>query len=79
MILTVDKVHGIRRGFFYLKTQKMPYYVWDNYMEMCEDIRYTEGMKELFSHRKETIERIFGTAKENHGFWNQIEKYPYET
>ena len=48
-------------------------------MEMCEDIRYTEGMKELFSHRKETIERIFGTAKENHGFWNQIEKYPYET
>ena len=50
MILTVDKVHGIRRGFFYLKTQKMPYFqyfqghVWDNYMEMCEDIRYTKGM-----------------------------------
>ena len=37
-------------------------------MEMCEDIRYTEGMKELYSHLKETIERIFGTAKENHGF-----------
>lgn len=29
---------------------------------------YTEGMKDLYSHRKETIERIFGTAKENHGF-----------
>ena len=25
-------------------------------------------MKELYSLRKETIERIFGTAKENHGF-----------
>ena len=37
-------------------------------MDMCEDIRYTEGMRELYSHRKETIERIFGTAKENHGF-----------
>ena len=25
-------------------------------------------MKELYSLRKETIERLFGTAKENHGF-----------
>ena len=37
-------------------------------MEMCEDIRHTCGIKELYSHRTETIERIFGTAKENHGF-----------
>ena len=36
-------------------------------MEMCE-IRQTLGMKELYSQRKETIERIFGSAKENHGF-----------
>ena len=43
-------------------------HVWEPYMEMCEDIRYTIGMKELYSQRKETIERIFGTAKENHGF-----------
>jgi len=43
-------------------------HVWEEYMEACEDIRYTAGMKELYSHRKETIERIFGTAKENHGF-----------
>ena len=43
-------------------------HVWEEYMETCEDIRYTEGMRELYSHRKETIERIFGTAKENHGF-----------
>ena len=43
-------------------------HIWEDYMEMCEDIRYTGGMKDLYSHRKETIERIFGTAKENHGF-----------
>jgi transposase len=43
-------------------------HVWEEYMEACEDIRHTEGIKELYSHRKETIERIFGTAKENHGF-----------
>ena len=43
-------------------------HVWEEYMEACEDIRYTEGMREVYSHRKETIERIFGTAKENHGF-----------
>ena len=36
-------------------------------MEICEEIRHTLGMKELYSKRKETIERIFGTAKENHG------------
>ena len=43
-------------------------HVWEEYMETCEEIRLTIGMKELYSHRKETIERIFGTAKENHGF-----------
>ena len=43
-------------------------HVWEAYMEACEEIRCTLGMKELYSHRKETIERIFGTAKENHGF-----------
>lgn len=43
-------------------------HIWEPYMEICEDIRYTLGMKELYDKRKETIERIFGTAKENHGF-----------
>ena len=36
-------------------------------MEICEDIRQTLGMKDLYAQRKETIERLFGTAKENHG------------
>lgn len=43
-------------------------HIWDSYMEKCEDIRHTLGMRELYSLRKETIERLFGTAKENHGF-----------
>lgn len=43
-------------------------HIWEPYMEVCEDIRHTRGMKDLYSHRKETIERLFGTAKEAHGF-----------
>lgn len=43
-------------------------HIWEPYIEICEDIRQTTGMKKLYSQRKETIERIFGTAKENHGF-----------
>jgi hypothetical protein len=43
-------------------------HIWEEYMEKCEDIRHTFGMKELYKLRKETIERLFGTAKENHNF-----------
>ena len=43
-------------------------HVWEPYMEEAEDIRCTLGMKELYQQRKQTIERVFGTAKENHGF-----------
>lgn len=43
-------------------------HVWEPYMETCEDIRHTLGMKDLYKLRKETIERLFGTAKENHCF-----------
>lgn len=42
-------------------------HVWEEYMDQCEDIRCTIGNKEIYNQRKETIERIFGTAKENHG------------
>lgn len=43
-------------------------HVWEDYMEIAEDIRQTLGMRDIYSKRKETIERIFGTAKEAHGF-----------
>ncbi len=43
-------------------------HIWEPYMEKCEDIRHMIGMKEVYAQRKETVERLFGTAKENHGF-----------
>ncbi len=43
-------------------------HIWEPYLEMCEDLRHTTGNKELYNKRKETIERLFGTAKEHHGF-----------
>lgn len=43
-------------------------HIWEEYMEKCEDIRQTIGNKEIYEKRKETIERLFGTAKEHHGF-----------
>lgn len=42
-------------------------HIWEDYMEQCEEIRCTLGMKELYDQRKETIERLFGSAKEYHG------------
>lgn len=51
-------------------------HIWEGYLDICEDIRHTQGMRELYGKRKETIERDFGTAKEYHGFryTNQIGK-----
>ncbi len=43
-------------------------HIWEEYIERCEDIRHTNGIKEIYEKRKETIERVFGTAKEHHGF-----------
>jgi transposase DDE domain len=41
-------------------------HVWQEYMDICEDIRHTRGTKSIYDLRKETIERVFGVAKENH-------------
>jgi len=51
-------------------------HVWQEYMEIAEDIRYGIGMKEVYERRKETIERVFGTAKEHHAmrFTQQVGK-----
>ena len=42
-------------------------HIWEKYLEYCEELRHTDGIKELYELRKETIERNFGTAKEYHG------------
>lgn len=49
-------------------TKVVTRHIWEGYLEECEDIRHREVSKELYSRRKETIERLFGTAKEQHGF-----------
>ncbi|VDZ41367.1 ISSag8, transposase [Streptococcus dysgalactiae subsp. dysgalactiae] len=41
-------------------------HLWKDDLEVCEDIRHQRGMKERYQKRKETIERLFGTAKEYH-------------
>ena len=41
-------------------------HVWQDYLDECEEIRHTTWGRKLYSLRKETIERDFGTAKEHH-------------
>jgi transposase/transcription elongation factor Elf1 len=41
-------------------------HVWQEYIERAEDIRHTPEGKEIYSRRKETIERVFADAKEKH-------------
>lgn len=43
-------------------------HIWEEYLEISEDIRHTLENKERYALRKETIERLFGSAKEQHGF-----------
>lgn len=43
-------------------------HVWQEYMVRAEDIRYTIEKKNIYQQRKETIEQLFRTAKEQHGF-----------
>lgn len=50
-------------------------HIWKNYLEECEEYRYTKRGKEEYKRRKETIERTFGTVKEYHGFRYTNEKW----
>ena len=49
-------------------------HIWKDALEFCEEIRHQRGMKELYKKRKETIERLFGTAKEYHNLRYTREK-----
>ncbi len=49
-------------------------HIWKEALETCEEIRHRKGMKELYQKRKETIERLFGTAKEYHNLRYTREK-----
>ena len=41
-------------------------HVWDDYMELAEDVRYSENGREIYALRSQTIERVFADAKEKH-------------
>lgn len=41
-------------------------HIWQQYIEMAEDIRHTSKYREIYKKRKETIERVFADAKEKH-------------
>lgn len=41
-------------------------HIWQEYIDLVEDIRRTDRGKEIYDMRKETIERVFADAKEKH-------------
>lgn len=41
-------------------------HIWQEYLDLAEQIRKTERGKDIYAMRKETIERVFGDAKEKH-------------
>ena len=41
-------------------------HIWEDYIELAEDVRHSPLGKEIYERRKETIERVFGDAKEKH-------------
>ena len=49
-------------------------HIWKDALEVCEDIRHQNEMKERYQHRKETIEWLFGTSKEYHNLRYTREK-----
>lgn len=48
-------------------TKVINHHIWNEYLEIAEDVRYTERGKSLYKKRGETIERVFADAKERHG------------
>ena len=41
-------------------------HIWKDYEELADDARYTPEYRDLYTKRKETIERVFADAKEKH-------------
>lgn len=41
-------------------------HIWQEYLDIVEQLRKTERGKEIYAMRKETIERVFADAKEKH-------------
>ena len=41
-------------------------HIWQEYLDLVEQIRKTDRAKAIYAQRKETIERVFADAKERH-------------
>ena len=41
-------------------------HIWQEYLDLVEQLRKTERGKEIYAMRKETVERVFADAKEKH-------------
>ena len=41
-------------------------HIWQEYLDIVEDVRKTDLGKRIYARRKETIERVFADAKEKH-------------
>ena len=41
-------------------------HIWQEYLDLVEQIRKTDRAKEIYAQRKEAIERVFADAKERH-------------
>ncbi len=66
-----------RNGYRQYKTPNNPRvltrHIWQNYLDTADIIRCTPHGKEIYRRRKETIERVFGDAKEKHAMrWTPL-------
>lgn len=49
-------------------------HIWEDYIEMAEDFRHSDGGKASYAMRGQTIERVFADAKEKHGMRYTLQK-----
>ncbi len=49
-----------------IKQKVVTRHIWENYIEIAEDIRHSALGKETYAKRSQTIERVFADAKEKH-------------
>lgn len=48
-------------------------HLWEAFLEEAEHLRHSYEIKQIYSKRKETIERVFADAKEKHGMrWTTL-------
>ncbi len=54
-------------------TKRVSRHIWADYLEEVDHLRHTEENKQIYSKRKETIERVFADMKEKHGMrWTTL-------